>query len=84
MAKKQEPTFEEALLRLEEVVKQLESGGVSLDASLALYEEGVSLVRLCSSSLESAEQRVRVLAGGNPEAEPVFETLKNGDASNAN
>lgn len=69
MTKKQEYRFEDALARLEEVVKLLEAGGETLDSSLALYEEGIGLVRLCSERLSSAEARVKVLAGANAEGE---------------
>ena len=54
-------TFEAAMERLDEISRLLESGTEGLDASLKLYEEGVSLIRLCSKALESAEQSVKVL-----------------------
>ena len=55
-------TFEAAMSRLEEIVRQLESGNAPLDVSLSLYEEGVALVRLCNTRLDNAEQRVKVLS----------------------
>ena len=55
-------TFEEALARLEEIVRALESGSAPLDESLALFEEGVGLVKLCNARLDSAEQKVRLLS----------------------
>ena len=51
-------SFEEAMTRLEEIVRLLESGNAPLDVSLSLYEEGVSLVRLCNEKLDGAKQRV--------------------------
>lgn len=54
-------TFEVAMERLEEITRLLESGSEGLDHSLKLYEEGVSLIRLCTQKLESAEQSVKVL-----------------------
>lgn len=54
-------TFEAAMERLEEITRLLESGAEGLDDSLKLYEEGVSLIRLCTQRLESAEQSVKVL-----------------------
>ena len=54
-------TFEAAMERLEEITRLLESGSEGLDASLKLYEEGVSLIRLCMQKLESAEQSVKIL-----------------------
>jgi len=62
-----ELTFEAALSRLEEIVRALDSGSAPLDESLALFEEGVSLVKLCSGKLDSAEQRVKILIGGKEE-----------------
>ena len=57
-------TFEAAMERLEEITRLLESGAEGLDASLKLYEEGVSLIRLCTQKLESAEQSVKILQMG--------------------
>ena len=57
-------TFEAAMERLEEITNLLESGAEGLDESLKLYEEGVSLIRLCTQKLESAEQSVKVLQMG--------------------
>jgi exodeoxyribonuclease VII small subunit len=56
-----EPSFEHALARLEEIVDQLEQGELELEASLAVFEEGVKLSRHCAHQLEAAEQRVEVL-----------------------
>ena len=52
---------EEAIARLEVIVKTMEGDAVSLDESLALYEEGVALVRRLSRELNEAEQRVQIL-----------------------
>lgn len=54
-------TFEEAMARLEQVVRLLEGNAVSLDESLSLYEEGVALVRRCQGQLNEVEQRVKIL-----------------------
>ena len=54
-------SFEASIERLEEIVHILESGNESLDNSLKLYEEGIALIRSCSSLLENAEQSVKVL-----------------------
>ena len=54
-------TFEAAMERLEEITRLLESGAEGLDESLKLYEEGVTLIRLCTQKLESAEQSVKIL-----------------------
>ena len=54
-------SFEQAMVRLEEIVRSLEKGDAPLDQSLALFEEGTSLVRLCTTALEQAQQRVTIL-----------------------
>jgi exodeoxyribonuclease VII small subunit len=66
---KQEPTFEQALAELEEIVQKLERGELPLEESLRLYEEGIRLSRLCHGKLEEAEGRIEVLlkdARGEP------------------
>ncbi len=60
-------TFEEAMARLEEIVKYLEGGNAPLDKSLEVFEEGVALVKLCNQKLDSAEQKVRFLTSGGEE-----------------
>ena len=57
-------TFEEALAKLEEIVRLLESGNAPLDKSLELFEEGVSLVKMCNSKLDNVEQRIKILSKG--------------------
>jgi len=58
--------LEEALEDLEQIVGKLEDGKLSLEESLILFERGIRLVRLCSSRLESAEQRIESLTGELP------------------
>ena len=53
--------FEEAMTALEGKVKTLENGNMSLDESIAAFEEAVKLVRICNEKLEKAERRVRIL-----------------------
>ena len=53
--------FETALKKLEEVVKKLEGGELSLDESLKAFEEGVKLAGFCSRKLDEAEKRVELL-----------------------
>lgn len=55
--------FETALARLEALVTQMESGSLPLDQSLAAYEQGVELARVCQQRLDLAEQQVKVLQG---------------------
>jgi exodeoxyribonuclease VII small subunit len=53
--------FEDALGDLEETVRRLESGELSLEDSLAAFERGVALVRVLNERLAGVEQRVEVL-----------------------
>lgn len=55
--------FEEAMKRLEEIVRILESGQVSLDDSMKLYEEGVALVTKANGLLSEAKQKLITVSG---------------------
>lgn len=61
VARKKHPDFESALSELEELIEQLESGDLSLDASLKAFEKGVKLTRECQQRLTEAEQKVQKL-----------------------
>ena len=54
--------FEQSMQALEDLVARMESGELSLEASLAAYERGVGLYRHCQAALEQAELRVRLLS----------------------
>lgn len=63
-------TFEEALSKLEKIVRELESGDSSLDDSVKLFEEGIKLSGICSAYLKDAQQKVEILIDNgtdNPE-----------------
>ncbi len=67
-------SFEAALAELEDIIQKLESGGVELEKSIALYERGASLKAHCEAKLRAAEERIEkiVKAGdGKPAAEPA-------------
>ena len=68
--KKQTMSFEEALGRLDDIVRKLESGDMLLSDSLALYEEGTGLIKICSKMLDQAEQKVVKLKKG-PDRAPI-------------
>lgn len=55
--------FEDAVTELEAIVAAMESGSLSLEDSLNQFQRGSQLLRHCRSTLESAEQRIRVLEG---------------------
>jgi exodeoxyribonuclease VII small subunit len=70
-----EPTFEEALQRLEQIVHELEEGQIGLDEALARYEEGVHVLRRCHDLLEGAQRRIELLSGVDAEGNPVTQPL---------
>jgi exodeoxyribonuclease VII small subunit len=54
----EELSFDAALKQLEDRVRDLERGDVPLERALALYEEGVKLVRTCHEKLDAADKRI--------------------------
>ena len=70
-------TFEQALARLEAIVKKLEAGEASLEDSIGLYEEGTRLKRQCETKLAQAQARIekiQVGADGQPSGVAPFDT----------
>ncbi|CAM5778051.1 exodeoxyribonuclease VII small subunit [Castellaniella caeni] len=55
--------FETALAELEALAARMSDGSLGLDESIALYQRGVALARVCQQRLEAAEQQVQVLQG---------------------
>ena len=62
-AKENEETidFEQSLRSLEEIVRKMEQGELTLENSLEAFEEGVRLTRNCQTALQKAEQKVNIL-----------------------
>lgn len=58
-------TFEEALARLEQIVNKLEEGELTLDDSVAMFEQGQQLTVFCQELLDGAELRVRQLSAND-------------------
>ena len=56
--------FEEALTSLEDIVRMLEAGSLTLDESISEFERAVKLVKLCTERLDAAEQKVKILVNG--------------------
>ncbi len=67
-------SFEEAIERLQAVVEELEGGSLSLEESIARYEEGVKLSRRLTQALDQAEKRIERLSAGG-DGEPVTEPM---------
>ena len=64
-------SFEESLTELQSIVSELEDGSLGLEASLARFERGVGLLRMCYVILESAEQKIETLTRFNNAVQPV-------------
>jgi exodeoxyribonuclease VII small subunit len=67
-----QPSFEDSLTELEQLVNRLERGELSLEESLQAFERGVNLTRTCQKALQEAEQKVQILIekNGNQTLEP--------------
>lgn len=70
---KQESNFEEAFTRLEQILERMNSGSISLDESLKLYEEADKLITLCGKRLNDAERKIEMLIK-NRNGELVLDT----------
>jgi exodeoxyribonuclease VII small subunit len=68
--------FEEALVELERIVRELEDGRLGLEDSLARYEQGVGMVRRCYAQLRSAEQKIFLLSGNDENQQPNLQPFK--------
>ena len=69
---KQNMTFEASMQRLEQIVRAMERGGVPLEESLKLFQEGTELVRTCNELLENAQLQVKKIMTA-PDGSPVEE-----------
>ncbi|MBT3144544.1 exodeoxyribonuclease VII small subunit [Neptunomonas phycophila] len=63
--KKKTPDFEQSLSDLEALVGRMEQGELTLDDSLAAFEDGIRLTRECQSFLDQAEQKVQILSSND-------------------
>ncbi len=61
---KNNESFEKAFERLETILENMNSGNLSLDASLKLFEEANTLIGKCNQKLKSAEQKIEILLKG--------------------
>jgi exodeoxyribonuclease VII small subunit len=67
-----QPTFEQSMTELETILRELEDGQSTLDTSLANYERGVQLLRICHSKLQAAEQKIEQLTGTDADGKPIL------------
>jgi exodeoxyribonuclease VII small subunit len=68
-------TFEASLEALEQIVRELERGDLSLEKSLELFEQGIRLSRECQERLNQAERRIEVLLRDN-QGRPVVSSFE--------
>jgi len=76
-------SFEAAFTRLEEILERMNSGSISLDESVLLYEEADKLIAQCNSRLTEAERKIETLVKNrngdlalNPEGKPITQDYK--------
>ena len=62
MTGKTDTDFEASLTKLEQIVRELESGDTSLNESLNQFEEGIVLYKQCRQTLEGAEKKIKILS----------------------
>lgn len=73
---KKNVSFEENMLRLEQIVRALERGDVPLEESLKMFQEGTELIRCCGSLLDEAQlqvQKITVASDGSPVEEAFLD-----------
>jgi len=75
-AAKPDPSFEDAIVEIEQVVRTLEDGTTNLEAALAAYERGVGLLKCCYQHLRLAEQRILKLTGSDGDGQPTLELFE--------
>lgn len=71
---KKNATFEENMIRLEQIVRTMERGEAPLEESLKLFQEGTELVKRCGKLLDEAEMQIKIITAGDDGA-PVEEVF---------
>lgn len=74
MSKKKQ-TFEESMIRLEQIVRSMERGDVALEESLKLFQEGTELVHSCQKLLDDAQMQVKMIMTAS-DGSPVEEDFR--------
>jgi exodeoxyribonuclease VII small subunit len=75
----EQPSFEDAFAKLEEIVRLLEDGQLGLSESLARYEDGVKYLKHCHQALEQAERKIALLTGLDSDGNPLIESFDEAD-----
>ncbi len=73
---KENPNFEQSLVRLEQLVREMEGGQLSLEKMMAHFEEGMALVKSCGDKLNEVEAKIEMLVqkGGKLVSQPLPES----------
>lgn len=71
---REEMTFEEAMEKLNLIVRQMEQGDAALEQALTLFHEGTALVQFCNQKLADAKQKVQIVLAG-ADGTPVMENF---------
>ena len=66
---KKNTSFEASLKRLETIVDEMENSQLDIDKAMKLFEEGISLVNLCSSKLDETKKKIEILVEKNGKLE---------------
>ena len=80
------PSFDQAIQRLEKIVADMEGAELPLEDVLKRYEEGTRLVRFCAAKLDEAEKKIEILqkkADGSVKLEPFEPVDKTGEDQDA-
>ena len=68
-------SFEDAVQRLGDAVRQLEEGNLTLDESLDCYEDGIRFLSQCQKMLAQAERKIELLSGFDSDGNPIMEAF---------
>ena len=83
--KTDEPSFEDAMQRLDEIVAGMEDGQLSLEEMISSYEDGVRLLKLCRQRIDGARRRVDLISadleGGKASLTPFDDEADNDESA---
>ncbi|WP_368652038.1 exodeoxyribonuclease VII small subunit [Ornithinibacillus sp. 4-3] len=70
-----ELSFEDAMVKLEDIVKKLEEGDVPLETAISYYQQGMELSKLCNTKLQNVQEKMTMIMNENGELQP-FDMLE--------
>lgn len=75
------PTFEAGLEELQQIVQQLETGQLGLDAALEKYQRGIEVLKQCHRVLKVTERKIELLSGVDAEGNPITQPFEDEELS---